>query len=349
MQRRDQRNSSMDILRLFACFLVVFLHMAAERSFIGAVTPAWRVYNIYGTAARSCVPLFMMLSGSLFLGKREMPGMKQLFGKYILKILILYLVWGLLYSADDAGMTVLLAGDWRAILHRFLFSPKSHLWYLPCLVGLYMMLPCMWAIARYQDGKYLGYTCLMFFVFGILRNTLFVFLPADSMIYPLVSRITFTFSDYCGYFLLGYYLSRDPKFVMNPLISGALAVAVIVGACWLADAQAVRSGIPSNPLLEYLMLPAFLEASLIFITFRNCKFSFSPKTTALLAKLSRATLFVYLFHIFAMQHLMIWFGIHTDSFCQILSVPVLSVVVYVFSLAVGCLLMKIPFVNKWLI
>ena len=349
MVRQNQRDSSMDILRLFACFLVVFLHVAAERSFVGAVTPAWRILNIYTTAARSCVPLFMMLSGRLFLSKREMPGMKQLFTKYILKILVLYLVWGLFYAVDDAGVATVLAGDWKGILRQFFFAPKAHLWYLPCLIGLYMMLPCMWAIARYQDGKYLGYVCLLFFVFAILRNTYFVFASGNSVLYAMISRITFTISDYCGYFLLGYYLSRDDKFKMNPWLPGVLSVVVTVAACWLADTQAVKSGIPMNPLQEYLMLPAFLEATFIFVTFRNCNFNFRPKMAGVLASLSRATLFVYLFHIFAMQHLQIWFGIHADSFCQILSVPVLGVAVYVFCLAVGCVLMKIPLVNKWLI
>src|SRR3546814_18926659 len=60
---------SRDTARVVACFMVVILHVAA--TLFGTFDDQWWASNFYDSLARSCVPLFLMITGVLLLGKQE--------------------------------------------------------------------------------------------------------------------------------------------------------------------------------------------------------------------------------------------------------------------------------------
>ncbi len=65
------RENWIDTIRATACMMVIMLHVAAyyvTRSSVNS--DYWNFANIIDSATRSCVPLFFMISGYLFLGSR---------------------------------------------------------------------------------------------------------------------------------------------------------------------------------------------------------------------------------------------------------------------------------------
>lgn len=75
---------NIDYLRIFACFMVIILHVSADNWHTADVDSfEWAVFNFYDTAVRSCVPLFFMISGKLFLGRTEIILISKLYKKNI--------------------------------------------------------------------------------------------------------------------------------------------------------------------------------------------------------------------------------------------------------------------------
>ena len=94
-QTSSSRQLHYDLLRIFASFMVVMLHVSAFYwDKIQPQTEQWRALNLFDSAVRSCVPLFFMLSGAFLLAK-ELP-LNKLLGKNVLHLACL------LYTSDAA-------------------------------------------------------------------------------------------------------------------------------------------------------------------------------------------------------------------------------------------------------
>lgn len=71
-QISSTRQLHYDLLRIFASFMVVMLHVSAFYwDKIQPQTEQWMALNLFDSAVRSCVPLFFMLSGVHFCWQRN--------------------------------------------------------------------------------------------------------------------------------------------------------------------------------------------------------------------------------------------------------------------------------------
>ena len=80
-----ERDYRIDLLRILACLMVVFIHVSAFGMLSGVGSFNWHIGNIYDSLVRSAVPLFVMISGAFLLSKNI--SYKEIFSKYILRIL----------------------------------------------------------------------------------------------------------------------------------------------------------------------------------------------------------------------------------------------------------------------
>lgn len=221
------------------------------------------------------------------------------------------------------------------------------------MIGLYFLLPMLYSVAKYENGKYLLYACVTFFIFGILFTTLRLaknYLPFDDIpVLSLLNKINYELASYSGYFLLGYYLStRDFKKIKCRYL--LIALLIIIALATISGAKyAQMQGTPTGIFYGYLTLPVFLEAIIIFIIFLKLDYKPSGVVTKTISTASKSTFVIYLLHPFVMDHINSWFNINTLSFNTWLSVPTISLVVFAVCLIVGIILNKIPIVNKWLI
>lgn len=59
-----------DVLRVLATFAVIVLHLSAQHwADTDVFSNAWLAFNLYGGIVRWSVPIFVMISGALFLGR----------------------------------------------------------------------------------------------------------------------------------------------------------------------------------------------------------------------------------------------------------------------------------------
>jgi len=346
----QKRQYNIDLLRILACFMVVMLHVAADKWYNVPYTSfEWKVYNVYNTAVRSSVPLFFMMSGMLFLSK-ESISVERLFKKNISKLVILYFLWSVLYAVDRLNLDVVLFQfNGREFFDTVMLS-KYHLWFLPSLASVYLILPIIHPVKDRDDGRLMYYLLGFFFLFGIVKPTLNVF-DATADLGKILGKFEYLFSYYAGYFVLGYVLHKNYhririKSGVLLLILALVIVITAAGNYMLSDAKGERV----SSMYNNYFISTFIEACIIYVLFLRMKTDkISEKAGKLIRKFSDCTLFVYLFHPFVINQIGGHLGIHTLAFNPIFSVPLVAILVFIICLAVGFVVSKIPYVNKILI
>ena len=344
-----KRQSNIDLLRITACFMVVLLHVAGAYWGWGDMyRTGWTGIATYAVVTRSCVPLFVMISGKLFLERNSMVPLRKLFLNNVLKLVVLYVVWGLFYAVDDLGVRTVLAGGWRELPRQFASAPYYHLWYLPMQTCLYLMLPLFWAVAKHDQGKHLGYVCAVLCAYSIVNDTLMLFVPANELLASFLGKYVPNQELYWAYFLLGYYVSNK-KWEKLKAWHCLLAFFVFAAAAAAYTIWSSRtSGVYDNKLLDSYPLTTLVAAVALFLAYLKMPCNFTQRTEKTVRVISRCTLFIYLIHPFVLGRLN-WLGINAEIFNPWLSVPVVAVIAFVLCLIPALVLTRIPVVNKWLL
>lgn len=238
--KKNENIGWIDLLRVLACFLVVFSHCsdgfiaqfdANRQSFLTGV--------FTGSLFRPCVPLFVMMTAVLLLPIKPEYTLTGFYRKRIGRIVIPLVFWSLLLpvlaflyfnyvNPDTQNPLISVEGyttqSLMERLYTFIFNfnfDTLPLWYLYMLIGLYLLMPVLnsWLIqASRKDLK----TILL--VWGIS-----LFLPYLKIAAPILgyqgnygsmdilggcdwnSYGTFYyFSGFIGYLILAYYLVKYP-------------------------------------------------------------------------------------------------------------------------------------------
>ena len=98
MPHAQQRKFYLDFLRLVATLGVIFLHVSAKEYHMYFLTYDWYLSVIGDSMVRWSVPLFVMISGALFLNPDKNITYKDILKKYIPRLLIAYVGWSLIYT-----------------------------------------------------------------------------------------------------------------------------------------------------------------------------------------------------------------------------------------------------------
>lgn len=133
----------LDYLRVIAIFMVLVIH-STEPYYLGGdgtyvatrADGAW--VTLFEIICRACVPLFVMASAYLLFPTTKTFG--EFLPRRLLKIGLPFLVWCGIYTAAYGG-------EWGRVLFNFPLATGGHLWFVPMLFGLYLLMPLMspWA------------------------------------------------------------------------------------------------------------------------------------------------------------------------------------------------------------
>lgn len=353
MMKLEERDWSMDFLRIFACMMVVIVHTAAQSFYIlSPKSYEWTVINIYDTFGRPSIALFFMISGYLFLRKKTID-YKKLWINNILHILIVYIVWVVLYAVVFPGFKSSLK-NFQEIKDNINGTyPFYHLWYLRALLNIYAITPILWALVRAMDKKLLRYFLLIFFVFGIIRNTIYDFTEYNSWLhhqFDLFSGMDLV--GYTAYFILGYAFS-DESFTSS-ISDRTLTITyfiTLILAAFLNQMISIIKNVPDEAFYGHFSLPVMIEAVCLFLLARRrlSGVQLSPKTGVWVKRISESTFFVYLVHLLVIHRLQIYFNLHTTRFNVLYWIPILSLIVFIISSVLGMIIKKIPVINKILL
>lgn len=336
-----KRNINLDFLTIIASFLVVFLHQTAQIS-------ETNIYiYIYRLIAECAVPLFVMKSGALLLSEKGNVDYRYI-GRAALRIVAIIVLWGLFYHSIS---NMLIDGvSWLAVKKAAISVIAAEttfnyqFWYLYMLLGLYAVTPIMRQFLHHAErADYIGFF-LISFVVGFAIPFLCRLLNIDLQVVWVERWFPF-FSTYLLYYSLGYYCSAHPASKQSRLI---LAFLVIFGGIITVLGCNGNFFGPSEAWITYDSPFTLAYATLLFSFIMKCQFEENVLFARKVVSLAACSLGVFILHpmvIVAMRKLI---HIGVSSFCPAISIPILTIVVYVICATAAWLIKKLPMLKYFI-
>lgn len=141
-----QRVEYLDYLRLLATIGVLVIHVALTFTHFSdiVIDDRWYVVNVTESLLRWSVPIFVMISGVSFLCLKRELTLNELWRKYILRLFLAYVCWNSFYFLCSYGAAYVKGVELPEPSR--LLVPFGHLWFLPMMIGVYLVMPFLRAI-----------------------------------------------------------------------------------------------------------------------------------------------------------------------------------------------------------
>ena len=374
--KKKSRIVFLDYLRVIAIFMVMLVH-ACEQYYFGADGglyiawrwDAWWVVAI-DSACRAAVPLFVMASAYLLfpirggtLGVRPPPVGVWLKHR-LLRVGVPFVMWAAVYNLKFGG-------GWLDCLFNFPSATGGHLWFVPMLIGLYLLTPLLSPWAEKVERKELrGWILLWLFTatFPFLRKLCGYWCGAPSFgaipyLYgecPWNGFGAFHYvSGFVGYMLLGLYFRRfASNFSWRRTLAFALPFlaigwTIVAGGFYFRIANYGASFPVSAPYAaavdlemswEFCSLGVAMTVIGYFMIIRKFTYDGAFYRSVILP-FSGASFGVYLVHILVLVAVIGWFKPAVTTPLAIFGAAIVTLII---SATISMLGRKLPQIGKWI-
>ena len=334
-----------DILRIAAMVFLVIRHSAtATFEFVPALSVNWWWCNVYGSLAAWMVPVFMMISGASFLDPGRNVTIGRLYRKNILKMLIVFAFWSVFYACYN-----LISGQGKPQeLAQMLIGGHFHLWFLPMIIGMYMLTPLLRTVTG--NMRTVIYITVVTGILGVVipfLQDLEIFV--DNTVLTGTHNIGMV-SAYVCFFFLGYLL-HNIKIKKSARITiytvGIIATFIVFFGTY---ALTVRDAYHNEDMQTDNNLFTALQGVAIFVFAKQYykNKSFTEKGKKLILEISGLTFGVYMIHVVFLA-LLDKFGFSPVTYPSVYIIPMLIMFVLPLSFLMSGLIKKIPFLGKHII
>jgi surface polysaccharide O-acyltransferase-like enzyme len=343
-----------DLIRTVAIILVILLHASAEPNFNVAQMSSqgvqlWWASDIYGSFARTCIPLFVMLTGVLLLqpNKADEP-LGLFFRKRLRRIGVPFIFWGAAYFAWDflvdhqINYQPISVGS---IVNGLLTGPDYQFWFLYLLLGLYLFTPIFRIFVKNARWEVLRYFLLLWFIGTAVVPILGLFTP-----YTLDANL-FVLTGWVGYFVLGAYL------IQLHVRRGILLLSFIFGSIWTIIGTylivATLGERVSTFFLDAYSFNIIVASAALFLLLASVSSQTVetklPHGNRVIKLIGQNTLPIFLFHVIVLETLQrgyLGFKISLNTMDPIVEIPLITAMTLLICLAVILPLKKIPHMKR---
>lgn len=311
------------ILRVLAMFAVVFFHIGVSHSFRFDI----ETKCILDVLLNFCVPIFLMVTGALFLGTDKKVTF-DVHWKRVRRLVILTFVSALGYNLlasvlveKNVGLHIICNALKMAITGDTLYC--YHLWYLYMVCGLYMLIPIIkpyWE--KSSDNERLILLCITL-LFGII-------IPGGAKLCFGMEKINFWqgaffyFGGYLVYIVLGGYLHLHQISKKNAMILNSVA---IVSFVLFAVLSVVLGEEKYTRLTGYNSIITCLLSICLFVNIRviaNDVYQ-NYKIRSIVLYFSSVSLWVYILHVAVLMGLRKTINLTTEFAPYIISAPIMII------------------------
>ena len=206
------REAYLDVLRVLATAAVVLMHavsgvLGGEYDFTGYERRV-KAFRALVDATSWCVPIFLMISGYLFLNPAKKITWKDALFKYCRRILLALILFGIPFTFLEIYKYV---GhfEWWMVRHTLVYTATgrswSHMWYLYLIFILYALTPGIkWLLSKAKTWMIWGVLVLLAFGGSFLPFAEALMGAAKIIAIPVQGVYVF-------YYLMGYVFSVRRK------------------------------------------------------------------------------------------------------------------------------------------
>ena len=360
-----ERGVFLEWLRVIACFMVMAIH-AAENFYLGGEAPnvtfiATRSDAFWVTVTecicRVCVPLFVMTSSYLLFPISRSTG--EFLKRRLARVFAPFAVWAVAYVIASGGN-----------LWKFAFNfpdEGGHLWFVPMLMGLYLVMPLLspWA-EKVGKRELQGWLLLWLFTttFPFLRAlwTLRYGAPPFGAVPYLYGECPWNsfgafhyVSGFVGYMLLGLWFRRfggelSWRKTLAASIPFWIAGVAIIGVPFFCYADKFPFSAPYSAAvymemsIEYNSFGVALATIAVFLVFRKLDFR-GIAYRVIVRPVSEASYGMYLMHMFILPPAFALLRPYTQTpFCIVLS----ALATFAVSAGIALVLKRVPGLGRWI-
>ncbi len=350
--KNRERIGYLDALRTVACFFVVALHIAASNTYnVDIGSYEWYVFMGYESITNWAVPMFVMISGAVMLSRDY--DYKTL-AKKALKIATLFFVWSAIFLLLDIAFNGT-APYTNAIWLQVLLQGHYHEWYLIMIAGLYVIVPLIKAIIDQPHfvEVFIGLSLVFTFIIPSVLDTAYLvginellLIPVIGAIYRALSNVysdlNFHFTaGFVAYFVIRHWIAnrlntsrnRYMAYGLSCLLTGSVIVFLELHYCISKDAALI--------FMSHYQIGILLQACGILMITKSLQ---DLRIIGFLTRFSPLTLGIYIIHPIGIE-LLTKFGITSLSFEPIVTITILSILIFLVTGLMVWLLIKTPFVK----
>ncbi|MBR3225031.1 MAG: acyltransferase family protein [Atopobiaceae bacterium] len=343
------RKHYFDLMRVIAAICVILLHVSAGGLQADVQSSEWAISNFFCSSVRWVVPVFIMISGSLFLSS-EKP-FERIVRENVKHMALIYLFWSTTYAVMDSVQSLMCGQSFSVLaLIKEIVVGHFHLWFFYLVIGMYLLIPFMRMIVG-NKALFKYYLCLAFVFHICLPQAISLISLANAgygeTLGSIVDRMNmFMVTGYPFYFMLGYYLDTTNR--VSPSLSVALLLVGFGVTCVGTAAISAWKGETLQTIYNSTNINVLLESVGVFCGVKYLG-KWLERTGAPLKPLrvlSDLSLGVFVLHPIAMR-VCGRFGLNALAFNPVLAIPLTTILCALLSFGVAYVLRLIPPIKRY--
>ncbi|MEZ2354485.1 acyltransferase [Caballeronia sp. RCC_10] len=303
VSRSGSRSVQLDLARSLATVVVVMIHLN-DRIFDPIAPVAthgqWLLHAVLNAIGRLAVPVFFMISGSLVLARADSAHILRFYRKRIPQFMVVLIFYSLVTNYVAYRMGYESSFEPSAILSDLLagrMRDAFHLWFIPALIGVYIVAPFINAMQRAGGAWILIWYCVLTLLLTVLPFTV----GAVAAPRPWTVGVGQFFGCYLMYFVVGHLVVNARVAERVPTAWLALAACVAIIAAITVQYRMSLPGAPfAHIVTDYSSLFTVIPSVCLFITLMRVRVGSASLQTAV-ERFSRLGFGIYLVHL-AMLH-----------------------------------------------
>lgn len=353
---KTNRKLNYDLLRVIAMIGVVVTHDNSHFLYIADVNSInFYFLTSYTSVVRFSALIFIMVSGVFLLDPKKELNTKTIFKKYISRAVFSLLIFNTIYLIYYY-IVVNNNYDFKFIIKALINFINGNIsgtqfWYLYAAILLYLLTPILRIITKNASKREVEYLLLFGTLFTIVIPTItsyWKFKVLNFRYEPFNMGVNFS-AGYTLYYFWGYYINnyldiiacKKKKYVY---FLGVLSLIFTIVSGIFVSKRNGNVNLVRN--FGYFSLNIFIYTIAIFSFFCSLKLNkIGNALKSLIIYLSSRSFGVYLVHTL----LIAIFLNYLPNIYPCVLVPLFSIFITILSLLVVELLMKIPFLKKYIL